>query len=730
MGTEKKKQPILLTIGMIFKNESRCLERCLKSLEPLRRAIPCELVMADTGSGDGSRETAARYADVLFDFPWTDDFSAARNAVMDRASGRWFLTVDADECLDPDITELTGFLLSKAAETEKGCTLVQRNYETYSMNGEYFDFMAMRLLRMSTGLRYAGVIHEAWPFTSGTQNIVFLTKTILHHDGYVNLNEKEGEAKRERNLALIRKSIAGEPENLKYLLQYLESGTGEKDYTEVLRRAVRLVEKKCELWEYLGPSVFRYAVQEARTQRLKEFEKWVTQAREWFPDSFLTQVDVEYIALTHSWEKRDYAACIRGGERYLKALEDYRAGRGDLTGLLFASFYYGTPPCEQSLKIYLADSHVKERNPKRAAQLLESVDCRYLDPETVENFMRVLWKVHADGETDAAPALMHFYEEAKKPLPDKVSAEKRMRAFYGTALKLFMYQEDEKAAEEGRSSHALFLPLGESCEVGLAALVMETGSLAEMERLLTLVQRWDRFPAEALAHAIKRGIAFPVPEKPLKPEEMDSLVIRLTADREVFPLLLGRVKEMNFSGNWQELIWNRKFLSLAVRTYNWKRDETPGASSLDAVGGKMGLARLYAIVEETFLCHYYAQEVLCGEGLLVLPAFDRFGRHYVQAFGALEKGNPAGFVQELKKGLHICPELTPMVEYLIKNTPQLTREPEAAAAELAALAEQVKRLLAMYPADDPAVAAIKKSEAYQKVAGMLEENNDGPIHLQ
>ena len=65
MGTEKKKQPILLTIGMIFKNESRCLERCLKSLEPLRRAIPCELVMADTGSGDGSRETAARYADVI-----------------------------------------------------------------------------------------------------------------------------------------------------------------------------------------------------------------------------------------------------------------------------------------------------------------------------------------------------------------------------------------------------------------------------------------------------------------------------------------------------------------------------------------------------------------------------------------------------------------------------------------------------------------------------------------
>ena len=51
---------ILLSIGMIVKNEIRCLEKCLKALEPLRTAIPCELVIADTGSNDGTRENAAR----------------------------------------------------------------------------------------------------------------------------------------------------------------------------------------------------------------------------------------------------------------------------------------------------------------------------------------------------------------------------------------------------------------------------------------------------------------------------------------------------------------------------------------------------------------------------------------------------------------------------------------------------------------------------------------------
>ena len=50
----------VLSIGMIFKNEIRCLERCMKSLESLRKAIPCELVMADTGSDDGSRAVAEK----------------------------------------------------------------------------------------------------------------------------------------------------------------------------------------------------------------------------------------------------------------------------------------------------------------------------------------------------------------------------------------------------------------------------------------------------------------------------------------------------------------------------------------------------------------------------------------------------------------------------------------------------------------------------------------------
>ena len=55
----------LLSIAMIVKNEIRCIEKCMKALQPLREAIPCQLVIADTGSTDGTREIAEKYADLL-----------------------------------------------------------------------------------------------------------------------------------------------------------------------------------------------------------------------------------------------------------------------------------------------------------------------------------------------------------------------------------------------------------------------------------------------------------------------------------------------------------------------------------------------------------------------------------------------------------------------------------------------------------------------------------------
>lgn len=89
-----------------------------------------EIVVGDTGSCDDSREVARLAGAALWAVPWTDDFSAARNAVLDRCSGRWILVLDADEQLAPgDWRHLRQWVVDREEGQEiLAATLVIRDY--------------------------------------------------------------------------------------------------------------------------------------------------------------------------------------------------------------------------------------------------------------------------------------------------------------------------------------------------------------------------------------------------------------------------------------------------------------------------------------------------------------------------------------------------------------------------------------------------------------------------
>ena len=84
-----------ISLCMIVKNEEKVLARCLDSVKP---AVD-EIVILDTGSTDATKDVAARYTDRIYDFPWVDDFSAARNASFAKASMTFTMWLDADDVL-------------------------------------------------------------------------------------------------------------------------------------------------------------------------------------------------------------------------------------------------------------------------------------------------------------------------------------------------------------------------------------------------------------------------------------------------------------------------------------------------------------------------------------------------------------------------------------------------------------------------------------------------------
>lgn len=88
---------MILSICMMVKNEEKNLDRCLKSLQPLKDALDSELIILDTGSEDRTVEIAKRYTDKVYFREWNNNFADMRNTSFSYAKGEWILMIDADE---------------------------------------------------------------------------------------------------------------------------------------------------------------------------------------------------------------------------------------------------------------------------------------------------------------------------------------------------------------------------------------------------------------------------------------------------------------------------------------------------------------------------------------------------------------------------------------------------------------------------------------------------------
>jgi glycosyltransferase involved in cell wall biosynthesis len=88
-----------LSVSMIVRLEESCLAKCLTSVIGAD-----ELVIVDTrlptDPPDRTREIAESFGAKLYDFPWVDDFAAARNFSLSKCTGDWVICIDADETLE------------------------------------------------------------------------------------------------------------------------------------------------------------------------------------------------------------------------------------------------------------------------------------------------------------------------------------------------------------------------------------------------------------------------------------------------------------------------------------------------------------------------------------------------------------------------------------------------------------------------------------------------------
>lgn len=418
-----------LSVAIIFKNEIRCIERCLKSVQPLKKMVSIEIVMADTGSTDGSRAIAEQYADVVFDFPWIDDFAAARNAVLERCSGKWAFVIDCDEWLDGELDELVAFFRGTSKDKFDQVMLTIRNYASVDLTS-YGDSHAYRLLNLESEPRFEGAIHESPEFADKPRNGA-LERTILHHDGYVMLNDgsEAGRKKTERNVRLLRAELEKAPNDLRRLAQFLESGGQEPDYVDQLRRAVALVKARVGEWERYGAMLLRFAVQSAYDRELPELDEWAERALSWFPKSYFTRVDVAYVLTARDFGRYDAESAVRRGEDFLQACRDLKDDHEARSEWELGVLQRRDNDNERDMRSILAHSYLQLGQPERALSQLEGWLWEETDGRQVKNFLIALQEIHSRSGLDVMPLLLDCRERIQKPLPSAERAEERMAAF-------------------------------------------------------------------------------------------------------------------------------------------------------------------------------------------------------------------------------------------------------------------------------------------------------------
>ena len=214
---------------MIVKNEERHLIKCLKSV----RDVVDEMIIVDTGSTDKTKDIARVFGAKVFDFPWTGDFSAARNRSLEEATGDWILILDADEVISAlDYGELKT-ITRQHPSTAVAYAVETRNYLTNESiigwtpyDGKYpdetrFGWMPSAKVRLFTRhneIFFINAVHELLEPSLISANIpIYPSQVVVHH--YGKLDELRDWQKGEDYYSLGKMKYENDPTNVKYILE-------------------------------------------------------------------------------------------------------------------------------------------------------------------------------------------------------------------------------------------------------------------------------------------------------------------------------------------------------------------------------------------------------------------------------------------------------------------------------------------------------------------------------
>ncbi|MBI5634139.1 MAG: glycosyltransferase [Nitrospirae bacterium] len=317
-----------LSVCMIVKNEERHLARCLMSVQ----SVADEIIIVDTGSADRTREIAGAFGAKVSDLPWTGDFSEARNASLEPASGAWVLILDADETISAqDYDRLQSITRNKTSKPA-AYNIVTRNYvRSFSLlgwnanKGEYpleeigtgwFPSGKARLFPNDRRIRFAGPVHElVEPSIMAAGIELRQCEIVVHHFG--KLDSSKVLSKGESYYHLGMRKLEETPNDIKALFELANQAQELEKYED----AIELWQRAIDLSKDNPSAIFFFNISSCYL-RTKQYEKALNAAKK----AIVMDPGMKEASLNYSYCELlvgDYAKAIMELDAVLKKTPDY-----------------------------------------------------------------------------------------------------------------------------------------------------------------------------------------------------------------------------------------------------------------------------------------------------------------------------------------------------------------------------------------------------------------------
>jgi len=172
---------IRLSAYLIVKNEARDLPACLDSL----KGLADEVVVVDDESTDGTVALCRERGTKVFSRK-LDGFGSQKQYALERCTGTWALSIDADERVTPELSREIQEIIAQDRSTA-GYRISRRMYflgQRLRFGGVGRDWV-MRFFRRGTGRYRPLEIHEQVEVDGTTAKL----KAPLDHFSYATLDE-------------------------------------------------------------------------------------------------------------------------------------------------------------------------------------------------------------------------------------------------------------------------------------------------------------------------------------------------------------------------------------------------------------------------------------------------------------------------------------------------------------------------------------------------------------